>query len=291
VQEPTATIGCVSYLNARPLVAGLESEPGIRVVGDVPSELLRGLESGQTTVALCPVIDYQTASRELSIVPAGAIGSDGETLTVRAFSSRPFFEVSAVAVDGDSRTSVALLQLVLRDLYGTAPKLQPLPPGRPPRQLPTGVDAILLIGDKVVTAAPELPYQLDLGEAWKRLTGQPFVFATWMCLRSAALGGIPELLRRRRDANRHAIDSIVRAHATAAGWQPALARHYLGTLLRYDIGQRELKAMTTFWARCHEIGLITDLRPLHLYAEPADLRFAEPPPRQLTASEGPIGRG
>ena len=52
--------------------------------------------------------------------------------------------------------------------------------GEPPS--PTGGEgkpqAMLLIGDKVVTASPpatDYPHQLDLGEAWKTLTGLPFV--------------------------------------------------------------------------------------------------------------------
>jgi len=259
------TIGCVSYLNARPLIDGLEAEPSLRVASDVPSRLLGRLLAGEAEIALCPIIDYQRAPVELCIVPVGAIGSEGQTLTVRLFAERPFSEVSRVAVDGDSRTSVALLQVLLRDLYGTVAQLEPLPAGPPPQRLPPGIDAILLIGDKVVTAAPSLPYQLDLGEAWRSLTGLPFVFATWLSPINSDLGGLPELLRRCRDRNRHRVRELAAAHAGAAGWPVALAEHYLGTLLRYDIGQRELKAITTFWSKCQEAGLIGELRPLRLY--------------------------
>lgn len=268
MRETTASIGCVSFLNARPLVAGLEDEPDIRLAPDVPSRLLDGLLSGRTELALCPVIDFQTAPRPLSIVPVGAIGSDGETLTVRVFARRPLSDVAAVAVDGDSRTSVALLSVVLRELYGSSPQRRPLPAGAVPDPLPEDLDAVLLIGDKVVTSAPALPYQLDLGEAWKRLTGLPFVFAAWMSIAGHDLGGLPQRLRARRDANLRRIDEIVDSHASAAGWPPELARHYLGTLLRYDLGQRELKAVCTFWERCRDAGLIDEQRPLALYGEP-----------------------
>ena len=291
MDQLAATIGCVSYLNARPLIAGVEASPGVRVVSDVPSRLLDGLVSGRFDVALCPVIDYQTAATDLAIVPVGAIGSDGETLTVRVFSSRPLSRVTRIAVDGDSRTSVALLQLVFAELYGDLPRLDPLPAGPGPRPLPPEADAILLIGDKVITGAPALPYQLDLGEAWKRLTGLPFVFATWMARASDDLGGLPELLRHCREANAHRIDDIVAGHAAAAGWPEDLARHYLGTILRYRLGQRELKAITTFWSRCRDAGLIAELRPLRLHRSEA-----EPEPRStqrsgLTTSGAPIGPG
>jgi chorismate dehydratase len=264
-----ANIGCVSYLNARPLTDGLEAEPSLRVVRDVPSRLLGRLLAGEVEIALCPIVDYQTAPVELCIVPVGAIGSEGRTLTVRLFAAKPLHEVSRIAVDGDSRTSVALLQVVLRELHGTAPQLEPLPAGPPLRRLPAGVDAVLLIGDKVVTAAPELPHQLDLGEAWHRLTGLPFVFATWLAPTGAKLGPLPELLRHHRDLNRHRIPQLAAAHAAAAGWPVPLAEHYLGTLLRYEIGPRELEAIARFWSKCREAAIFSELRPLRLHSEAA----------------------
>ena len=285
------TIGCVSYLNARPLIDGLEAEPSLRVASDVPSRLLGRLLAGEAEIALCPIIDYQRAPVELCIVPVGAIGSEGQTLTVRLFAERPFSEVSRVAVDGDSRTSVALLQVLLRDLYGTVAQLEPLPAGPPPQRLPPGIDAILLIGDKVVTAAPSLPYQLDLGEAWRSLTGLPFVFATWLSPINSDLGGLPELLRRCRDRNRHRVRELAAAHAGAAGWPVALAEHYLGSVLRYDIGQRELKAITTFWSKCHEAGLLGELRPLRLYPLKTGGVGEGAGPRPIATPGEPMGPG
>jgi len=261
------TIGSVSYLNARPLIDGLDADPGLRMIADVPSRLLPKLLNGSSDVALIPIIDYQNAPEDLCIVPSGAIGSDGETLTVRMFGSRPVAELENVAVDGDSKTSVALLNLIFNDVYGTNPRLFPVHHRPHPANLPAGADAILLIGDKVVNSAPELPYQLDLGEAWKRLTGMPFVFAAWTARPAMDLGDLPQRLARRRDLNLRRIPKIAATHAVAAGWPIPLAEDYLGRLLRYDFGQRELKAVATFWERCHELGIIEKLRPLSLYGE------------------------
>jgi chorismate dehydratase len=259
------TIGCVSYLNAKPLVDGIESDQSVRLSADVPSRLLQHLLDGSSDIALVPIIDYQTAPQELCIVPSGAIGSDGETLTVRVFASKPFTQVRRVLVDGDSRTSVALLKLIFNDVFHSRPRVSPLEDQAHSSGLPDGTDAVLLIGDKVVNSAPDLPHQLDLGEAWKSLTGMPFVFAAWMALTASELDGLPTLLARRRDLNRQRIPEIAAKHAGPAGWPPNLAEHYLGTLLRYELGQRELKAVSTFWQRCHELGIIDELRPLVLY--------------------------
>jgi chorismate dehydratase len=273
------TIGCVSYLNARPLVDGLENIPEIRLTSDVPSRLLQQLSARTSDLALVPIIDYQTSDDDLCIVPCGAIGSNGETLTVRVFASLPFQEVRTVAVDGDSRTSVALLQLVFHDAFGTRPRLEPLGRRTSAPGLPAGVDACLLIGDKVVNSAPQLPHQLDLGEAWHSLTGMPFVFAAWMARPTADLGDLPQILARTRDLNRRRIPDIAARHARSAGWPVDLAERYLGDLLRYDLGQRELKAVDMFWRRCHELGIIDDLRPLVMYEDRGG--------RGLEASSGP----
>ena len=93
------TIGAVSYLNARPLIDGLERVDGVQVRTEVPSRLLSLLEDGASCAALCPIIDYQRSSRQLRILPVGAIGSDGPTMTVRVFSRIPLRDVDLIHVD------------------------------------------------------------------------------------------------------------------------------------------------------------------------------------------------
>jgi chorismate dehydratase len=264
----THTVGSVSYLNALPLVEGLDEEPGVTVTSDVPSRLLDILLEGRASVALCPIIDYQTSSTPLVVVPVGAIGSASTTLTVRVFSRRPLPDVDHIAVDGDSSTSVALLQVVLHELYTTRPKLTTFNHRPTLAEAADGADAILLIGDKVIASAPkegDFPHQLDLGDAWRRIFGLPFVFAAWMTRRGTDLEELPGVLRQRREVNRGRIRDIIERHATKRGWTRELAELYLCTLLRFDLGQRELKAMSVFWQRCRELGLIDEVRPLELY--------------------------
>src|SRR3954468_17379714 len=81
-------VGSVSYLNAKPLIYGLEKSEDLKIALDVPSRLLEDLQGDLFDIALLPVIDYQRMNG-LRIVPAGGIGSDGETLTVRIFSKQP----------------------------------------------------------------------------------------------------------------------------------------------------------------------------------------------------------
>jgi len=261
------TVAAVSFLNARPLIEGLDEEPGIQLVTDVPSRLLETLIEDRASIALCPVIDFQLSPTELSIVAAGAIGSDGPTLTVRIFSRVPMQEVARVHTDGDSHTSVALLAVVFDELYGRVPEIKTLDSTdvngseNPP-------DTVLLIGDKVVRSRPDpalFPHQLDLGEAWRRMTGLPFVFACWMARADHDLGTLPDILSRYRKLNRNRVAEIAGTHAEASGWPEELAAEYLGEILRYDIGSRELEAIELFWSKCHDLGLIDGLRPMKLY--------------------------
>lgn len=260
-------VGAVSYLNAVPLIAGLEEGASdVRLSTRVPSALLNDLVTGSTRIALCPVIDFQRAPRRLQIIPSGGIGCAGPTLTVRLFSRTPLDQVTSIRVDGDSHTSVALLQVLWRRLFGRVPELEPLT--ALPSAANGSLDACLLIGDKVVTASPAdelFPHQLDLGEAWHDLTGLPFVFAVWMSPHGSDLGELPTVLRRQREQNsRHLVD-LAAAHAPLHGWPGELAAHYLGSLLRYAVGEPELEAVQLFWRECRELGLIEELRPLALY--------------------------
>ncbi len=266
-EKQVIRVGAVSYLNSVPLIAGLEdSASQLRLSPRVPSALLEGLLTGASDIALCPVIDFQRSRRALVAVPSGGIGCAGPTLTVRLFSRVPLADVTCIHVDGDSHTSVALLQVLYRRMFGRVPRLEAL------RALPAAangsLEACLLIGDKVVTASPAaevFPHQLDLGEAWHDLTGLPFVFAVWMSPRGTDLGDVPDVLRSQRETNAGRIHELVATHAPRHGWPEDLAARYLGSLLRYQVGGPELSAMQLFWRECRDLGLIDELRPLELY--------------------------
>ena len=50
-------IGCVSYLNSKPLIYGLENNRDLELKLDVPAKLLGGIRDGRFDVGLLPVID------------------------------------------------------------------------------------------------------------------------------------------------------------------------------------------------------------------------------------------
>jgi chorismate dehydratase len=248
-----ARLGVVSYLNTLPLIDGLERARGVQIVAAVPSSLSGLLAAGATDLSLCSVIDQQRSKVPLELVPVGQIGCDGPTWTVRLFSKRSLSETEIVGCDVDSHTSVALLRILLREQYGLQPRFEPFDASRSDRR--DWPDTVLLIGDKVVRSGPGTdthPYQLDLGEAWRELTGLPFVFASWF-RRADATGDDLERARRlavlvdhARRRNRHRIASIAKRHAPSHGWEIAQAIEYLGTRLCYECTPRSIEAIRTF---------------------------------------------
>ena len=252
LRRRTLRLGSVSFVNARPLIYGLDAQPDVQLTLDVPANLLDGLRADRYDLALLPVIDYQRMEG-LQILPAGGIGSDGHTLTVRIFSRTPIGQIRTLACDPDSHTSVALARVVLSRAYGLHPEFIELRSA----DVTSGHDAQLLIGDKVVCEEPPgYPHQLDLGEAWKDLTGMPFVFAAWMGRAEAITATADARLRAAKVAGLSNVEEIVHRYAIPRGWPADTAREYLTRYLQFDVGDRELEAIRTFHRFAAEEGVI-----------------------------------
>jgi chorismate dehydratase len=247
-------LGSVSYLNAKPLIYGLDEADDLRLLLDVPSRLIDGLRDRRFDVALLPVIDYQRLAG-LKVLCAGGIGCDGPTLTVRIFSRVPIAQIKMLACDTDSHTSVALARVILAESFGVRPEFVDL--NHDDSDAGGQAEARLLIGDKVVCDEPVgFAHQLDLGEAWKNLTGLPFVFAAWMARQGIDLGDLPQRLETAKRQGMAHIEEIVARHAIPRGWPATLAFQYLTANLKYDIGPRQLEAIRQFHQLAAKHGII-----------------------------------
>jgi chorismate dehydratase len=257
-------IGSVSYLNAKPLIYGLDGEQDLSLILDVPSKLLPGLRDKRFDIALLPVIDYQRLDN-LIIVPSGGIGCDGPTLTVRIFSRVPIERIKTLACDTDSHTSVALARIILAEEFGIHPRLIDLLKTDEPNTRPA--EAQLLIGDKVVCEEPPgFEHQLDLGSAWKHLTDLPFVFATWMARGGTDLRDLPQRLERAKHNGLANVLEIVSKYGIPRGWPAGIAQQYLTSYLKFDVTTTQLKAIEKFHQLAHEHQIIERApAPLRLY--------------------------
>ncbi len=276
VRTPTAIfrIGAVEYVNTLPLIDGLGSVERIQWHHCVPSKLIDALMGEEVDVALCSIIDYQKSEQPLVILPVGMLGCCGSTMTVRLFSQTPLKRIEQIYCDTDSHTSVVLLRILLKRIYDISPEFTPFEARKQrtdPAGIPTWPEAILLIGDKVVTdAAPAIryPYQMDLGAEWYEMTGLPFVFAAWMAKQDHAesspehFAALSALLDRQRRHNALRINEIVATHAVRRGWPMDLAQLYLTQLIQYDWDEKAQQGAKRFFQEAAQLHLIPECRPI-----------------------------
>lgn len=265
-------IGVVRFLNTCPLIEGLTKCADLDLVAAVPSQITPMLERGEIDIGLVSTIDAALASVPLAQLPAGGIGCDGPTLTVRVFSRCEPGSIRTLAVDTDSHTSVVLAQVILARVHGVRPRVVDFDAregaGAGEFSDDPWPESLLLIGDKVVTSSPpaiRYPYQIDLGEAWKALTGLPFVYAVWMCRAEEAgkeqILCAAAMLHRQRLRNQSRLDWIITSRAREKGWPDDLARQYLGERLHFEIGAPQRTAVERFLTEAHELGLAPKVSP------------------------------
>jgi chorismate dehydratase len=227
---------------------------------DVPAKLIDGLRAGQFDVALLPIIDVQRL-QNLRILTSGGIGCDGPTLTVRIFSKVPMQQIDVLACDTHSHSSVALARVLLAEAYGRRPDFVEFDHQHAREHTnqdsSSSPQAMLLIGDKVVNAEPHgYAHQIDLGEAWKKLTGLPFVFAAWVARGGIELGQLPTQLCQSKELGMKHLPEIVQREAIPRGWPADLAMRYMTEYLKYDIGPHQLQAIRLFHQLAAKHGMI-----------------------------------
>lgn len=247
------TLGVVSFLNALPLHARLSGREDIRVIPAVPSDLADMLLAGACDAALLPIVDYLKHRDRLAPVGDACIASDGETLTVRVFSKVPAERMTRLYADTDSHTSIKLADVIWRELYGRAVELIPL--GNAGQRW-DAVESVLMIGDKVVRDAPRgFGFEVDLGAAWKHLTGLPFVFAAWYGRRGADHTRLAKRLDAARDAGIMDAERLAMDACERHGWPSATAVHYLCDIMKYRLTAPMRLAMDKFFSLLAKHGI------------------------------------
>ncbi len=247
-------LGVVSYLNSRPLIAGLDRDETLELTFAVPSRLPDMLDDGTVDVALVPIVDLLRPGRDWQIVSDACIGCDGETLTVRVFSRTAPESIRTLHVDGDSHTSVVLATIIWKELYGVEINVVPYS-GTPTDDC----EAVLLIGDKVVTnRLLDFEIETDLGSAWKTLTSLPFVFAVWAAPRRIDTAEIAERLSAARDAGVKTASLIAADFGPGLGFPVALATRYLTSRLKFTLGQRQREGMKLFLELAERHGMVAE---------------------------------
>ena len=204
-------VAAVDYLNTKPLIWGFENglmKEGIELKLEYPAKIAQDLLSDEIDVGLVPVAILPLL-KEYYIISEYCIGSNGEVASVCLFSEVPIHEIKKVYLDYQSRTSVALLKILLTKFWKLSPQL--LEAGIGYETKISGEVAALVIGDRALSIRKDIAYVYDLGQAWTQMTGLPFVYATWVANKSLPASFI-EAFNKSTGAGFEHLPEIVKKH-------------------------------------------------------------------------------
>lgn len=181
--EKRVRIAAVSYLNTKPLIHGFDSaefQAAADVVFDYPACVASELREQRVDLGLIPVAAIPEVPNA-QIVSKYCIGAVGPVASVCIFSEVPIEEVEVLLLDYQSRTSVKLAEVLLREYWKKDLRLEPA--GVDYVHEIKGTTAGVIIGDRALQVLGKYPFVYDLAEHWLEHTGLPFVFAAWVANR------------------------------------------------------------------------------------------------------------
>ena len=238
-------IGCVKYLNARPLIRGW-SQGAVDL--DHPATLCRKLDRGDLDVALVSSLEF--LRRPIyRIVDGVSISSRGDGYSVIVAHDGDLARSEQIERDPASETSVALLRCLLAQ-RGLRPRVVEAGAPAMPQSEARPSGAQLLIGDQAIRFRQQYrDYPVwDLGEEWNNVAHLPFVFALWLIRPEVSdAEEIADALRELRDWNLQNLDSLVLSQTQVS---PEFCRKYYREHLFFDFGEREKAGLREFHRRC-----------------------------------------
>jgi chorismate dehydratase len=244
-------IGCVKYLNARPLIRGWLGA----VDFDYPAALCRKLSSGELDVALVSSIEYLRRPN-YRIVDGVSISADGPVYSVMVAYTGQLSRVREIQVDPSSETSVALLRCLVVEC-GLKARVAKGEAASRSREVAgaRSAKAQLLIGDQAIRFREKHPksHIWDLAEEWKNVADLPFVFALWLVRPEVANASeIADRLRELRRENLRRINEIV---IEQSEFDPDFCDRYFRENIRFDLGEREKAGLREFHRACLACGV------------------------------------
>jgi predicted solute-binding protein len=256
MSEPVRIVG-VRFLNARPLLAGLEAGVAApfpyRLATAEPAECARRLASEEATAGLVPVGALPSLP-DVRVLPGLGIAARGSVRSVLLISRVPLGEIQVLAAHTASRSSVALARLLLAERWGVRPDVVPVPP--PLEVMLARAEAAVLIGDPALRVEGRTGHrEVDLAAAWVEWTGLPFVFAVW-AIRPGAPEGLEGLLERSLAHAQGHWQELIPHWAAAHGVDVEECRRYLEHNLTHRLGERERAGLGEFLRRAAASGVL-----------------------------------
>ncbi|MCL2349618.1 MAG: menaquinone biosynthesis protein [Planctomycetaceae bacterium] len=259
----------VPYYNTLPLTWFLkESLPQCELTRDYPANLAAALDSGRVDIAMMPVGSMATLANSRMIGNA-VIACHDAVKSVMLYSQKPLNRIRTLALDHDSRTSVALAQILLREFYqNDRYATLPLVRQKSLDDVAGTCDACVVIGDRALTyQAKAWQHTFDLGTLWHQSTGLPFVFAAWVTVAGEEKiaewrhDGVADALEKARDCGvarlKTIVDATIAQNHAAKNHVPfpidaeTLERYYRQSIV-YTLSEAHCRGMQRFFELGHK---------------------------------------
>ncbi len=269
-------VGRIKYINVLPIYYALENgiiENDYDFFYGTPSELNKMASRGEVDVSSVSSIEYARNFSKYLLIPNIAIGSNGSVKSVLLKSKVPLAELDQkrILVSAQTHTSFALLKMILEKRFNVFPKYVV---GTVESLLEKEVfSGFLAIGDEALNLRkhPKFPYTLDLGEAWQRWTGYPFVFGVWI-INISSIDIFPNnkinevcknLLKSKNWGNeriKFLCEKVIKHKVLTKEELISYFKH-----LSYDLDEKEKKGLTLFYKFLEELNEIPKAPPLNFY--------------------------
>ena len=240
-------VSAVSYLNTLPFIYGLKTSELINSINlqlDYPAICADKLINSEVDIALVPVTVLPKL-KHYNIISNYCIGADGAVDTVCLYSNVPISEIKEIALDYQSRTSVALLKVLLKEYWDLNTELIKAEVGF--EDTINGENAALVIGDRAFDLNHKYKYVYDLSALWKEMTGLPFVFACWVAIKD-----LPnQFLSDFNAALQNGLNNIDKAILMAVDNYPSRVspEEYLNNKISYNFNKEKQKGMNLFLSK------------------------------------------
>ncbi|MFM7015637.1 MAG: menaquinone biosynthetic enzyme MqnA/MqnD family protein [Bacteroidota bacterium] len=235
-----ASLSVVSYINSIPFVVGLEKSqhPSLKISKDIPSECATKLIEGKVDIGLIPVAMISKVPNA-RIISDYCISGNGKVASVLLVSNSPIENIEIIYQDNQSRTSVALAKILMRDYWKKEIDWR----GETTNFLnPTSNEGIVIIGDRALKHYHTFKYCYDLSEHWKLHTGYPFVFACWVANKE-----IPEkMITVLNESFQYGISQIENFCDSVETNSDITGREYLTNFIQYHLTDDAKKGMELF---------------------------------------------
>jgi chorismate dehydratase len=262
---PKLRVGIVNYLNSKPLAWGFLKGHHADLFAPSyhpPALVARLLGQGNLDIGLIPSIEVQRIPN-LKVLPDLCVAAKREVRSVILVSRGPVSEVRRVALDQNSRTSAALLRILLRERFQLDPEYLHERPDA--ERMLTEADAALLIGDPALKVDRERYHVTDLAAEWNDMTGLPFVFAVWAVRPEVEIPDLPFYFKSSLRYGLSSLDTVVRESAAELDLDSSEVRSYLTENLAFFLRREEIEGLEEFYRRAHAHGLILEPKPIDLW--------------------------